>query len=362
MRPRLAVILGALVALLAIGDARLLHAQEAQPTFAVGTPQTIIPYFKYKPQLSPDDLEQQVGRVTYRMDSVCDPDENSYKTADNREVRAEFRRWPKDFEMSGDIINALLKGAAEFAWQSCPHPRSLLGISTHDFYYNLSRVRLYGPRGFLAASATLGSRGGDGYGDGTFGSNSSGYAWYNYTNEIAAWRAQTNASPRDMGLIGNPYWTTETDAENRIFFRSIIRVIKYIIGLAILIYIFGKRDAIARFFYSLKPHPATNIVNRALYSGDGIDGEIYAQILSPVPGGKIEREVRGEQAGELTRRLREHEAALRSTEARHVDAIKRRAEQENAFREAHLALLRAGIDHEVAAARIDELRKAMQKS
>ena len=144
MGSRLKVILWTLVALLAIGDTRLLHAQDAPSALAVGAPPTIIPYFKYKPQLAPDELEQQVGRVTYRMDSVCDTDESTYKTADNREVRAEFRQWPEDFEMSGDIINALMKGAAEFAWQSCPHPRSFLGISTHDFYFNLNRVRLYG--------------------------------------------------------------------------------------------------------------------------------------------------------------------------------------------------------------------------
>ena len=122
-----------------------------------------------------------------------------------------------------------------------------------------------------------------------------------------------------------------------------------------------ERDAIARWYYALKPHPATSMVERAVYNGAEIDGELYERILRPVPGGRIEREVRGKQAQDLTSQLRTHEAALRSEEARVVEGERRRVEQENAFSRAQAELLRAGVDHEIAAARVDELRKAMRQ-
>jgi hypothetical protein len=126
---------------------------------------------------------------------------------------------------------------------------------------------------------------------------------------------------------------------------------------AIAIWLFVKRESIARWYYSLKPHPAAGMVDQAISRGANIDGDLYEQVLRPVPGSRVERDVRREQADELTRRLREHEAALHSESARRVEAERRRVEQENAFLRAHAELLKAGVDHEIAAARLDELRR-----
>lgn len=128
-----------------------------------------------------------------------------------------------------------------------------------------------------------------------------------------------------------------------------------------LVWLWFKRETIARWYYGLQPHPAADIVERALYTGGDIDGDLYERILRPVPGDPIERGVRARQADELAERLRRHEAALRAEEASRVEAARREVERENAFTRAHAELLKAGVDHELAAARVKEMREGTRK-
>jgi hypothetical protein len=122
-------------------------------------------------------------------------------------------------------------------------------------------------------------------------------------------------------------------------------------------FIYRYREAILTRYYTLTPHPARRVVNDAIQSGAPIDGALYAEVTEPVFGGRIESQVRTQQALVLTSRLRAHDALLRAAEAREMERLQRKIDQEVASRKAHLDLLGAGIDHEISAARLDELRR-----
>jgi hypothetical protein len=121
--------------------------------------------------------------------------------------------------------------------------------------------------------------------------------------------------------------------------------------------------AALRFWYALTPHPARAAVDRAIRSGETIDVDELKQSLSTHAANRIEREVRDQQLREATQRLREHEAMLRREAEARAERERRRAaaraaaERLNQFGQSEEELLKAALEHQIAAARAEAMRK-----
>lgn len=315
---------------------------------------SIEPYFK-QGFASDAEVRAAVGAVSLSMDHC----EQTHSFDDDRIVRVTVRR--PNIEQPG-VLDALLSKAAHFAWQSCPRPytrSSLGGAPTGDYHYDLKQVVIYGRDGSRLFEATLG---GTLRGDG-FLSSGDQYRWNEVENYVAHQRQQAEQAAAQAATQQVQAYQASVRAEdNRRGMAKFWGWVRLILLGVFLLWVVVNWEMLLRWYYSLRPHPATSIVESAIYSGREIDGDLYERILRPVPGSRIEKQVRAGQAQDLTSQLRTHEAALRSEEARVVEAERRRVEQENAFSRAHAELLRAGVDHEVAAARVDELRKATRRS
>jgi len=110
-----------------------------------------------------------------------------------------------------------------------------------------------------------------------------------------------------------------------------------------------------------REHPAARLVYRAINEGARIDGVVFQSAVNRTPRNDRERDLRTWQSHEMADDLRLHEAGLRQESADILNAERRRAEAQNALRRAQNDLLRAGLDHEAAAAATDELRNATRK-
>ncbi len=137
------------------------------------------------------------------------------------------------------------------------------------------------------------------------------------------------------------------------------------VGLAIFLLLNGRKIAvlfativerIARLYYSLTPHPAKSMVETAMHTGAELDGKTFAEIMRPMPGGKIEKEVREEQARKLTEKAYRYAESMRAE----ADRIKAKAEQDAQFIKAQDDLLEAATVHEKAKARLKALRKRVR--
>lgn len=144
------------------------------------------------------------------------------------------------------------------------------------------------------------------------------------------------------------------DAVSAFFWRWV----KIIGGVSIAIWLFKRRQAIAEWYYSLQPHPASHQVDDAIDLGLPIDGELFAAVNQPFEGNRYEIAVRNQQADDLTGRLRRHEAALRTNSEAILRMKREELRREQEFMKAHEALINAGVDHEMAAAHLEALRKA----
>src|SRR5438045_3415681 len=71
------------------------------------------------------------------------------------------------------------------------------------------------------------------------------------------------------------------------------------------------RERIVRWYYLLTPHPAQQMVDAAIYNGREFDGKAFADIMRPMPGGRIEKEVRAEQARALVAKANAHADRMR---------------------------------------------------
>ena len=308
---------------------------------------------------SGDALAFAVGAVTMSMDK-CPANTMG---DDQRVVRVQLAK--PDFE-TATVVNTLLLNAAKYAWANCPQAFVNMGTGagTGQFHHDVSEIDIYLPDGTKGFSGSLGMYG---QGDMAYAPGRE-YKWERLVDQATIQRrqaaaqaqaAQAAAEQQAQIAAQGPPRTFDDDVNG--FFGAIGKAIEFVIGLTLAIWIFAKREAILRWFYGLQPHPATTMVDRAVYAGAEIDGDLYERVLHPVPGGRIEKEVRSRQARDLTARLREHEAALRSDERQRVEAERKRVEQENAVARAHAELLKAGVDHEIAAARLDELKKATRR-
>lgn len=301
------------------------------------------------------ELRSAVGRQTYRMEA-CDRSKDLDE--DTRAVRIDLARG--DFER-GPVIDALLRNGARFAWRECPRPYYdiVWDHLTGDFHYDVSSIQIYLPDGTLAVQGKLGRWL---HGDGITGSRGV-YEWASVRNvyrEMLEANAQAEreaiARQRRAAQIAQQ---EQSDREARSALWGRLRLL--LLG-AVALWAFLKREKVLYWYYSLTPHPATNMVDQAINSGFKLDGDAFARAAVITADNTIERSVREAQARRLTERWRDHEQALRSEEAALVREEQKRAEDENARLEAEQALLRAAIAHEEAAARVEALRKREQTS
>jgi hypothetical protein len=223
-------------------------------------------------------------------------------------------------------------------------------------------IEIDGRNGERLFSAQLGGEGLTLWGDQPLGPSGQGYQWRD-VHDLAAEGAAAAQAAQQQQEVAQAQQTQRAENDRRATegMNSFFSTVKTLLVLALLIWLFTKRESILRWFYSLTPHPAKGQVDAAIHSGAPIDGALYRQVIDATYGGTIENEVRSEQANELTARLRRHEAALRSEEVKIVDAARREAARNAAFLRAHLELLRAGVSHEDAAARLDELKRMTRK-
>jgi len=118
-------------------------------------------------------------------------------------------------------------------------------------------------------------------------------------------------------------------------------------------FLFSKRETIARWYYFLAPHPATAMVEASIERGVELDGQAFADLMRPVPGGRIEKEVRAEQARRLCERAQQHAERLRAE----ADRVQEEARRDREFITAQDDLVKATVAHERAKARLDALRQ-----
>lgn len=326
--------------------------QYIEPLVGNGRPSQHGPQIKsfYQQGFASDQsIVAKVGELKFNMVS-CD---QSNKLTDHRVVRVELSG--TDFEY-GNIVDGILLRAAEFAWQTCPriYPTILVGRS--DYYYNLSEVNVYLPDGALALVASLG---GYPHGDAPIWSGDE-YSWTVRNvvaeerqraaeNAVRAQQAQAAAAQAQSIAEAN----ARSAAEWNRFWSNVWLGIKLLFWGAIAAWLFSMREIIMRWYYFLTPHPAESMVEAAIHSGVELDGKAFADIMRPMPGGRIEKEVRAEQARKLT------EKAHRYAETMRVEAerIKAEAQRDTEYIKAHDELAQAAIVHEKAKARLDALRK-----
>jgi hypothetical protein len=308
------------------------------------------------------DVRRTVGTLKFEM--VKCPPPSDYEPSDDREVRVTVSKVPlAGLGQYPAVVDALLSQAARHAWKVCPQPYFYVGTRTGDFHYDVQAVEVHGPDGAELFSARLGGQGLTTLGDQVLASSREGYQWLDVRNTDAEARASQAAATQQQA-VANLRVEQDAQAQQQAAKDAQPAVIRGTLGIiAVLgIVLFTQRNAILRWYYNLFPHPAKAMVDNAIYNGAEIDGDLYDEVLCPIVAGEIETEVRTEQAKFLVRRLRWHEAALRSEEAQYVAIIDARTQaeikRENALLRAHTALLEAGIDHEIAAARVEEFRKA----
>jgi hypothetical protein len=295
------------------------------------------------------EVKNAVGGASFSMDNCT----QSHAFEDDRVVRVTVRKpnldWP-------GVIDALLVRAAHFAWQRCPRPYTRGvgggGEPTGDYHYDLKRVVIYGRDGSRLFEATLG---GTLRGDG-FLSSGDTYRW----NEVQDYGAQQRQ--QEAKATAQAQAATQQVQSQQAFTRSEsgggfwatfwIWVRLILLGL-VLLWIVENREMLLRWYYGLKPHPATDIVESRIHGGGPIDGALFAEIMRPVPGGRIEKRIRAEQASKLAAMAREAaEARLRE-----LERLKAKALQEAEFIRAQSELHEAVEGHEMVMARLDAVRE-----
>ena len=143
-------------------------------------------------------------------------------------------------------------------------------------------------------------------------------------------------------------WASFDDYTEHNLFRGIVSfIISCLIIFGILyvfVWVIRRWKMFVRWYFLLTPHPATKMVHSAVNSGAELDSEAFKQALQSVPGGRIKKEVREEQAAELAALARQNTAELR----RKADELKQRLQEEAAFRAANRDLQDAAIEQQLA--------------
>jgi hypothetical protein len=128
--------------------------------------------------------------------------------------------------------------------------------------------------------------------------------------------------------------------------------VRFSLLVAFLVWLFTKRETLLYWYYSLRPHPARNMVEARVHGSGPIDGAVFAAIMRPVRGNRIEQRVRADQAHKLALMARRAaDAQLADLERLKAEAVK-----EAAYLRSQEDLRSAVEAHELAMARLDALR------
>lgn len=248
------------------------------------------------------------------------------------------------------VIDTMLYRAAQFAWQNCQIHFSFAGTRMPTFHREVDSVRLYMPDGSEALLAT------NLRGDDTFREGKS-YRWLSPVVDVGEQNrqevARRSAQAEQERQRAEAYARYQVERDR--FWSNVWRWIKLIFWGAIAAWLFSMRETIMRWYYFLTPHPAEAMVEAAMHRSVELDGKAFADIMRPVPGGRIEKEVRSKQALILAEKAHRYAESMRAE----ADRIKAEAERETEFIKAQDELTKAAIVHEKAKARLDALRKRM---
>jgi len=325
--------------------------QEAASAPTASGPE-ILPYFN-QGVASDEEVRRVVGSVSFSMDQ-CTPVHEYFHPHDERAVRATLSRIG-DIESQPAVIETILRDAAHYAWDTCPIPYvELSGEPKGDFHYDVNKVLIVGPNGEPVASARLGGAGLDGTGDQGLWSSRHGYVWRDYVNGLAASREQAAQAQgqQEAAAVQAQQAEVRAEAGNRAM-ASFWGWVRFILFCVVAWFLFTTRETWIGWYYALKPHPARDMVESRIHGGGAIDGALFATIMKPVPGSRIEQRVRAEQAHRLATMAREAaEARLRE-----LERMKAKALQEAEFIRAQAELHDAVEGHEMAMARLDAVRQ-----
>jgi hypothetical protein len=305
----------------------------------------------YQQGFASDELiRTRVGDVRFSMDR-CD---QSTEPTDHRVVRVELSQ--SDYEGAKSVVDGILLRAAEFAWQTCPRLFREIQTDRIDYHYNISEVNVYLPGGTLALVASLG---GTMQGDEMLWSGDD-YPWNvrdvyaegrQRAAEEAARAQQAQAAEVQAKRVAEA--NARSAAESNQFWSNVWSGIKILFWIAIAAWLFSMRETFARWYYSLTPHPAQSMVEATMHRGVELDGKAFAEIMRPMPGGRIEKEVRAQQARNLAEKAHRYAETMRVE----ADRIKAEAQRDTEFIKAQDELTKAATVHEKAKARLDALRK-----
>lgn len=117
--------------------------------------------------------------------------------------------------------------------------------------------------------------------------------------------------------------------------------------------IYKNWETFVRWYYLLTPHPASKMVRTAVRAGVEIDGDAFNEILRPAPGGRIEKEVRAEQAAKLAELAHQNTAELQ----RRAEETRRRIREEAAYQAANRHLHDAAVEQQLAQKRAEAFAK-----
>ena len=316
---------------------------------------TIIPYFG---QGFADDAQVRrlAGSLSFAMES-CNRNPGKFEYQDSRSVSVTLGRRPENFEGRGDIVDGVLRQAAQFAWRDCPHRVFFVGVATDDFYYNIDRVVIRGPNGEDLISAMLGSRGMDMHGDSSTGSTSRGYTWGRVQDLYAqARQAEAEARAREARAAAAAQARANKLERDRRAAATFWTWVRLIVLTALALWAWFNRVALIRIYYRFTPHPAAGAVHSAIYAGETLDGAAFAKLVETPGVGPIEASVRAEQARELADLWLRREAELAAQTDQLLKEEHARVMQEGDVLDAQRTLIEAAIAHEKAAARLAALR------
>jgi len=268
------------------------------------------------------DVSRVFGSTRFTLES-CDQ---------QKSVRIDVDRYDLAADGSLNIAKELLRQSTFYLLQQCAWPGEPT-YTTDDSY----SARIVLPDGTEAVRASGLFRG-------------SAYGPYDpskapmYTVPVYIWQHYQDSVSAARDSAVRESWSASLD--------RIWHFIQLIAVAALLVWLLTKWQTFVRWYYLLTPHPARSLVYTAV-SGGEIDGKLFAQILRPVPGNRIEREVRARQAQELERLARQTESMLR----RRAEEAKQKLREEAAYRSAQREMHDATVDAQLAKARADMLDK-----
>lgn len=323
-------------------DSAQSYAPPSPPAPAVATDEMPINYQQvYGLGFASDqEMEDALGTLTF---SVTECGERGLGSI-SRSVRVTSKK--PDYE-NPRVIERMLYRAAEFAWENCSIHMTLGLSRLPALHRDIDQVDLYLPDGSQALRAA------NLRGDTALGTGKS-YKW-DSVNDIGEQRRQeaAQAAAQQQQDQQRAEASARYQAEQNRFWSSVWFWIKVAFWCAVAAWLFSKREIIMRWYYFLTPHPAKAMVEASMHRGVELDGKAFADIMRPVPGGRIEQKVREEQARKLAEKAHRYTEAMRAE----ADRIKAKAQRETEFIKAQDELTEAAIAHEQAKARLDAFRK-----